>query len=563
MRIKHLKIKNFRGIKNGELTFPNDHRLICLIGPGDSTKYTILTAIYYALWPSWNLTVSSSDFYECNTNQSIIIEVSFDEFPESFFKEQKYGFYLRGSFDEGSDEPTDTEQFLTVRLEINDFFEPQWNIICDRLEPKPFVTSDRQLISPGMIGIDFSQNLNWGQGSALSKYIDPRETIKKNLAIIETEARNIGDYNELDAIQPIINTVADGYGVVIDEKINNKVSLKSKNVLSTIELFEGNKPFNQRGYGSKKLINLGLHVENMNKKSVILIDEIEIGLEPYRQKSLLHKLKKEVLNEGQIIFTTHSTVVLAELNISQLILVNSVCGETSFKIIANSDAHLNSKMQGMLRRIPDAFLTPRILVCEGITEVGFIRSLDDEKLQEDENYYMASRGVSYADGKGGAEALAVANRFYDLGYDVAVLVDNDRPCDSEKVEALKEKHILIYTWPKGCCIETALLPLLTKESLQNLLLWESEKKEATWCELRKEGYAKADYTFKEELQEEILDVAHICAKKEFFKRVSGGEALGNAIFNESKNIDSEKEAAKTINEIVQWISNGEKQRIFE
>ena len=92
MRIKHISIKNFRGIKQADLTFPDEQRLICLIGPGDSTKSTVLTAIHYALWPSWNLSVSSSDFYECNTDEQICIEVSFDEYPDSFLKEQKYGF---------------------------------------------------------------------------------------------------------------------------------------------------------------------------------------------------------------------------------------------------------------------------------------------------------------------------------------------------------------------------------------------------------------------------------------------------------------------------------------
>ena len=71
MRIKNVSIKNFRGIKQADLTFPDSQRRICLIGPGDSTKSTVLTAIRYALWPIWNLSVSSSDFYrrKCEKNR--------------------------------------------------------------------------------------------------------------------------------------------------------------------------------------------------------------------------------------------------------------------------------------------------------------------------------------------------------------------------------------------------------------------------------------------------------------------------------------------------------------
>lgn len=561
MRIRHIAINNFRGIKQADLEFPSNQRMICLIGAGDSTKSTILTAIHYALWPSWNLSVSSSDFYDCNTTENINIEVSFDEYPDGFIREQKYGLYLRGSWGDGFDEPTEKDCFLTARLEIDDSFEPHWSIVCNRLDAKSFTTRDRQLVSPGMIGIDFSQNLNWGQGSALSKYIDPRNAIKKNLAIIESESRKIGDYSELDSIASVIGGVADGYGVLLSGELNNKVSLKSKNTSSTIELFEGNKPFNQRGYGSKKLINLGLQVGNHEKAFVLLVDEIEIGLEPYRQKNLLHKLKGELADSGQAIFTTHSTVVLSELNISQLILVKSNSGITSFQLIANSDSTLNSRMQGMLRSIPDAFLTPRLLVCEGITEVGFIRALDEKIMMQDE-YYMASRCVSYVDGKGGEKSLTVAERFFDLGFDVALLIDNDRPEDAKKKEHISSKGITIFSWPEGQCLETALLPLLPRENLDKLLQWDSEKKDATWAELIRKGFATAKYKLNQKLeQDDIKEIATICEKQKFFKRVDGGEALGHSLFENWDHISDTIDEVNTIKAIVRWINNGNDTRL--
>lgn len=553
MRIRHVKINNFRGIKSADLSFPQNQRLICLIGPGDSTKSTILKAIHYALWPNWNLTLSSNDFYECNTENSIIIEVSFDEFPSSFKSVEKYGYYLRGKNDTGFDEPNDEECFLTVKLEINDLFEPQWNIISDRLDSKPFSLADRQKISPGMIGIDFFQNLNWGQGSALVKYIDPKETIKRNLSKLESESRKIGDYHELDSIGNEIKKIADGYGVSIDDEINNKVTLKSKNVSSTIELFEGNKPFNQRGYGSKKLINLGLQVESNEVNTLLLIDEIEIGLEPYRQRNLIHKLKQKVSEKGQVLFTTHSPVVLAELDISQLILVHAKKGTTSFQIVENEDKVVNSKLQAILRRTLDAFLTPRILVCEGITEIGFIRSFDEE-IQKEKNYYMASRCVSYVDGKGGSEALITAERLFNLGFDVALLIDNDRKEDEKKRNEILTEGIQIFSWPQGKCLETALLPFLPPAILEHLLTWDSDKKETTWDELMRQGFAAEKYLLKPGLDAEDLEkIAEICSKKSFFKRVAGGEELGKAVFSIFKEISSEFEEKKTINAILTWI----------
>ena len=555
MRVRNVLIHNFRGIKEAKLDFPKEQRLICLIGPGDSTKSTILTAIHYALWPTWNLTITSDDFYECNTSEPITIEVSFDEFPDSFYKETKYGLYLRGSCNDVNDEPTSEDAFLTVRLQINDSYEPEWNIVCSRLENKKFSTKDRQLISPGMIGIDFSQNLNWGQGSALTKHIDPRASIKKNVSIIEQEARKYGDYTELDAIAPIIKSVADGFGVNIEGEINNRVSFKSRNVTSTIELFEDKKPLNQRGYGSKKLINLGLLTKNENEASVLLIDEIEIGLEPYRQRNLIHKLKKASEKGGQVMFTTHSPVVLVELSINQMVIVRSKLGKTYFKSITCGDKVLDSKMQGLLRKIPDTFLTPRILVCEGITEIGFVRALDEWLLASNE-YYMASKCVSYADGKGGGNSLEVAKRLSDLGYEVALLLDNDRTEDEKKKQDLINKGIPIFCWELGKCIETALLPLLTIEDLNVLLNWESEKKESLWKNLCELGFVSEGNILRDNLDEEEKEVLFtICAKKEFFKRIAGGEELGKAVFQKWDNILDSSSAKKVIDNMVRWISN--------
>lgn len=62
MRITNLEILNFRGIQKASIAFPLDTRIICIIGAGDTTKSTLLKAIEWAFWPSWNLTAFDTDF---------------------------------------------------------------------------------------------------------------------------------------------------------------------------------------------------------------------------------------------------------------------------------------------------------------------------------------------------------------------------------------------------------------------------------------------------------------------------------------------------------------------
>ena len=49
MKIRHVSVRNFRGIRYLEWNVRSD--VVCLIGPGDATKSTVLDAIAYTLSP--------------------------------------------------------------------------------------------------------------------------------------------------------------------------------------------------------------------------------------------------------------------------------------------------------------------------------------------------------------------------------------------------------------------------------------------------------------------------------------------------------------------------------
>ena len=57
--VRHVSIRNFRGIKALDWSVPT--RLTCLIGPGDSTKTTVLDAVELALSPKWNVQIDDAD----------------------------------------------------------------------------------------------------------------------------------------------------------------------------------------------------------------------------------------------------------------------------------------------------------------------------------------------------------------------------------------------------------------------------------------------------------------------------------------------------------------------
>jgi putative ATP-dependent endonuclease of the OLD family len=95
MRIRHLSVRNFRGIRELDWPIP-DRNVLCLIGHGDSTKSTILEALRRIFHPQWNLSFDDADFHLCNPINSITIEAILGDLPDEFRDLEKYGHWLCG-----------------------------------------------------------------------------------------------------------------------------------------------------------------------------------------------------------------------------------------------------------------------------------------------------------------------------------------------------------------------------------------------------------------------------------------------------------------------------------
>ena len=171
MLICHLNIQNFRGIK--KLDWHPNGRTICLIGPNDSTKTTILDAIEVALAPRVNVPFTDDDFYMGDITKEIVIEVTIGDLPEGIFIDpEKFGLYLRG-YVQGrglKDDPDDAcAHVITVRLKVDQTLEPEWTVVKESQEPKGLGWKDRETLGLVRIDENADRHLTWGRNSALSR----------------------------------------------------------------------------------------------------------------------------------------------------------------------------------------------------------------------------------------------------------------------------------------------------------------------------------------------------------------------------------------------------------
>ncbi len=470
-RIRFIDIRNFRCLK--EFTWAPSPGLNCLIGSGDAGKSSVLDSIDYCLGARRNISFSDADFHGLDVSESITITITIGELDDALKSMETYGQYLRSFNPETKaidDEPeTGRETVLTLRLTAKSDLEPVWTLVSDRADAQGqarYLTwADRLRLCPTRIGAFAENDLAWRRGSVLTKLSDEKAETSGALADAARSARNaFGDIAEkqLSTTLGIVAETARDLGIDIGK--SPKALLDAHSVSfsgGTISLHsEAGVPLRGLGTGSTRLLVAGLQRKAAKEATVILVDEVEHGLEPQRIRRLLTKEKDPPL---QGFLTTHSPVVLREISAEQLTLLRR-----------GSDKHtvlpIGSKqdVQRTLRRFPEAFLASSVLVCEGASEVGLVRGLDQYDTAEGHTS-MFALGVELVDAGGCDYIYARANAFRSLGYRVTVLRDDDRRPKGASETNFVGQAGPIHRWRDGHALEDELFNALPDDAVTELL----------------------------------------------------------------------------------------------
>jgi putative ATP-dependent endonuclease of OLD family len=459
MQIRHLSIRNFRGIRELDWALP-DRTLFCLIGRGDSTKSTILEALRCVFYPQWNLAFDDSDFYQCRPTNTICIDVFLGDIPDVFRDLETYGHWLSGwnaTTTRRHVEPREgIEDALHVRLTVADDLEPKWRVIkSDDDEGVSFKAPDRAKVAVSLIGTLTDRHLTWSRGSLLG-HLTEADNLSLSLADASRAAKTAmeahrASLTKFDAVAGKAETTARSLGVSVSSSYRAHLDAEALSVhIGGLALHDGDMPLRRLGLGSKRMLTTGIQKEALSAGHITLFDELEIGLEPHRISRLVEHLKHDT--SGQYILTTHSPVVLRELTVDDLHIVHCRGGKT--EIVAANKPAIADSIQGKIRLGAEAFLAPKIVVCEGATEAGLLRGLDDHWIAQKRSSF-AYQGVALFDARCGNKVSEIASGLRQLAYDVAVLVDSD--ADDEfsdaDADALRAQGITVVTWSDRLSLE--------------------------------------------------------------------------------------------------------------
>lgn len=436
--------------------------VFCLIGKGDSSKSTILDALRYAFYPQWNLTLTDADFYQCKVDDAIVIEITIGELVEEFCSLDKYGHHLRG-WDavalKLTDEPDDhLENVLTVRLTVEKDLEPKWVVYCDRLpEGVHFKYADRNKVSVGLIGTYSEKQLSWATGTALAKLTEA-QSLSELLAVASRTARASLDADRpvslknFDAAAEKSQEIAKLLGVPVSNAYKAHLDLASINLkVGGLALHDGDIPLRQLGLGSRRMLLCGIQKMGLEEGHITLFDEVEFGLEPHRITRLIKHIRDD--KRGQYFLTTHSPTVLRELTVKELHIVHNKGGVVEI-ISATKKGLEEFEVQGKIRSSTEAFLAKKVVVCEGATEVGFLRGFDDHQIGNAKDS-LSFNGIALLDAKGASKIKELAKAFKSLRYDVSVLADADAEdqFSTADVTELLSLGVPVHVWSDKLSLE--------------------------------------------------------------------------------------------------------------
>ena len=480
--IRKIEIENFRALK--KLHWLPSAGINCLVGPGDSGKSAILDAIDLCLGARRNIQITDADFHKLDVNTPIKIAVTLGNLDDALKNIDAYGLYLRGFNPQtgalDSEPEAGLETVLTVQLTVEADLEPQWALISERAaeqgQARNLNWGDRVRLAPTRLGAFAEHNLSWRRGSILNRVSEERADAAGALAKAARDARaGFGEEakGQLEQALKIVLDTANYLGIPVGGEVKAMLDAHSVSFSAgTISLHdEGGVPLRGLGLGSARLLIAGLQRCASQQASIILIDELEHGLEPHRIVRLLDALgAKEKSPPLQAFVTTHSPVAVRELSGDQLFVVRRSDDRHEARHVGVTD-----EVQGAIRRYPEVLLAASVVVCEGASEVGLLRGLDQYRGSQG-HPSMTARGTAVIDGTG-SPLFGRAQAFRSLGYRTVVVRDSDVDPTPELEAAFKASGGTVIAWRDRRALEDELFVSLSDTAIHQLITLAAELKE--------------------------------------------------------------------------------------
>ena len=460
--IRLLTIERFRGIK--ALTWRPRSGLNVILGGGDVGKTTILDAIALLLSPTNFGTLSDTDYYGRNIQDGFVVEAVMTLPPDSGIDFQfKPSWPWEWNGDDAvvpaTDQETSSGQDPVYRLRLRgtEDLEFVYEIIQPDGTADSLTAGLRRAIGLVRLGGDDrnDRDLRLVQGSALDRVLsDKGLRSRMTAALATTEIKNHLADDKAEALTSLDSAfIGQKLPHGLDLSIIGGYGASIASMVGLTALRDGIPlPLAGWGAGTRRLSALTVAEQNQGQAPVTVVDELERGMEPYRQRTLVQRLREK---GSQVFATTHSPFVVAAGTYAAFWFVDhkGAIGPLNGKKIERTRAG-----------DPSVFLSRLAIIAEGATEVGFVTSLLERAL----SVPLHTHGIHVSDGGSNETTLDLLEALLEGGLRFAGFADNEDKYPTRWQGVADELGPLLFRWPSGC-IEQNVITAVPVEKLEQLL----------------------------------------------------------------------------------------------
>ena len=459
--IRRLSIERFRGIT--ALTWRPAPGLNIILGGGDVGKTTILEAIALLLSPTTAGTISDSDYYARNVIAGFAIEAVMSLPADSGINDQ-----LRPSWPwrwngtdavvpavdvEGEDV---SEAVYRLRVRGTEDLELAFEVVQPNGNAEALSVRLRRSIGLVRLGGDDrgDRDLRLVQGSALDRLVSDnalRSRIAATLAETDIEDQLLPPGQ--DALQRLDHAFRDqGLPDVLGLSIIGGPGPSIASLIGlTADKQEVSLPLTTWGAGTRRLSALAIASQNERQAPITVVDEVERGLEPYRQRRLIEKLQA---GHSQVFLTTHSPSAIAAGSCSWFWFLDS----------AGRIGPLEDTKIARHRAVdPAAFLSRFAIIAEGKTEVGFVTVLLEMALGSG----LDQHGIHVSDGGGHEATLDLLEALAEGGVAFGGFADDEGVHPERWQRLMTLSGARLFRWATGC-LEENIIGAVADGSLEAL-----------------------------------------------------------------------------------------------
>jgi putative ATP-dependent endonuclease of OLD family len=482
VKVSHLEIKNFRGVKKASLLLP-DHAV--LIGDNNTGKSTVLEALDLVLGPdrlSRQSPIDEHDFHKgmylppadlggatqadgaeqpCITVTATITGLSDEQL--SYFGSYIEWWNTSSStlFNDPDPAKLDAAPAIpALRVTFIGRYDPDEDdfegktyftrTLDEADEPDQFGKRDKQRC--GFLYLRSirtgSRALSLERGSLLDiilrlKEIRPKmwETTLSGLLTFDVAGDpELGISGVLGSIDAALKKyVPREWGIQPHLRVSALTRRHLREVITAfIATGDGahSAPYYRQGTGTVNMLLLAMlsQIAEDKQNVIFAMEEPETAIPPYAQKRIVHELRKL---SAQSLFTSHSPYVLEEFTLDEtLVLSRSSAGElvTAKVVLPNSIRHKRYR-QEFRSRFCESLLARRILIAEGATEAAAVPAAARRLAELNPSTYasLESLGVSVLDAGSDSQIADLATLYKTLGKNTFAFCDKQTPEQEAKI----------------------------------------------------------------------------------------------------------------------------------